>query len=460
MTWLQAIELSTTLRRNQIVPTGVCSILGLSHFVYALTTSPLRVPSFTFLTHLVSPPQTTVTDCQLALFLLIVITFTLFLRALTFLFTYGYIPSPVLSSLLPHEGARPSIEDDFGVALLKLGTACMEATQYSGLRNELVAIEERSAPSLSLSTVGSEVMKPHLAKNGGFNAEITDIQVPQLEDPHSRNAYYTGLHSFWKAFGRTLLGFGWTVITSTPVGRKAVKLVNASWKRRWWYGPRQWQFWRRAAWAEPTQFRRQVITTRQIWESHVRAARARIDDPSTAGLRRRRPNTRAREEEVTRSRLYSMSPTPTPSSSVYDDFLRGEVGSDEEDEQEDWDDQISDSDGTITVMADDEEVPEHEPELYRDLMQESTEPSYELQPVLLAHLTSSSSSPLTRRQYASIISTATFSRSLTPSHLEEVVHDRRMAMAGRTSDEWDEERRKSCIVCMTEPRDTILWPCR
>ena len=53
LTWLQAIELSRTMRRNQIVPTGVCGVLGLSHFVYALSTSPLRVPSFTFLTHLV-----------------------------------------------------------------------------------------------------------------------------------------------------------------------------------------------------------------------------------------------------------------------------------------------------------------------------------------------------------------------------------------------------------------------
>ena len=54
LTWLQTIELWPTLRRNQILPTGVCGVLGLSHFVYALLTSPLRVPSFTFLTHLVS----------------------------------------------------------------------------------------------------------------------------------------------------------------------------------------------------------------------------------------------------------------------------------------------------------------------------------------------------------------------------------------------------------------------
>ena len=390
-----------------------------------------------------------------------IITFTLFLRGLTFIFTYGYVPSPVWTNLLPYEGVNPSIEDDFGVALLKLGTACMEATQYSGLRNELVGIEERPSPYLSLGTDKGEVMRP-LARIGGFSLEITDIQVFQLEQPHSRNAYYLGLNSFWKAFGKTLLGFGWMIILSTPVGRKAVKLCQSSWNQRWWYGPRQWTFWRRAAWAEPEQFRRPVRTMREIWEAHVQAARAAQTgvSASAAGLRRRRTTTRAREEDEARGRLYSMSPTPTPSTSVYDDFLRGEVGSDDEDEQEDWDDEDADSDGTVTVMADDEDVPEQEPELYRDLMQESSEPSFELQPVLLAHLTSSSSSPLTRRQYASILSVATSSRSLAPSRMEEVVNERRLAMAGRTSDEWDEERRKSCIVCMTEPRDTILWPCR
>jgi hypothetical protein len=120
----------------------------------------------------------------------VIITFTLFLRGLTFIFTYGYVPSPVWTNLLPYEGVNPSIEDDFGVALLKLGTACMEATQYSGLRNELVGIEERSNPYLSLGTDKGEVMKP-LAKIGGFNSEITDIQVSQLEQPHSRNAHST-----------------------------------------------------------------------------------------------------------------------------------------------------------------------------------------------------------------------------------------------------------------------------
>jgi hypothetical protein len=258
-----------------------------------------------------------------------------------------------------------------------------------------------------------------------------------------------------------LIGFVWMIIVSTPVGRKAVKLALAGWRHRWWYGPRQWSFWRRAAWAVPAQYRHQAVTTQQVWESHVQAARARADAQAVApGMRRRRVQTRTQGGDDMRSFLYSRSPTPTPATSIYDDFLRGDVGSDEEDEQEDWDDGASDSDGTVTVMADDEDVPEHDPDLYRDLMQESTQPSFELQPVLLAHLTSSSSSPLTRRQYASILSTATSSRSLTPSRLEEVVHDRRMAMADRRTDEWDEERRKSCIVCMTEPRDTILWPCR
>lgn len=367
------------------------------------------------------------------------------------------------------------MEDDFGVALLKLGTACMEATQYSGLRNELIGIEERVGPSLHLSATGGDVIKPHLARRGGFNAEITEIEVSRLEDPHSRHAYFAELASFWKSFGNAMVNFGWAIMLSTPVGRKAVQLIKASWTSRWWYGPREWKFWTRRAWAEPARFRRhrQVRTARQIWEEHVKAVRAStsaMTDPSSGNrdIRRRIPGQIDQDDkDETRGRLFSMSPTPTPATSVYEDFLRGEVMSDDEDAEEEWDDGVSDSDETMTVMADDEEVPENEPELYRDLMMHHTEPSTstststELQPVLLAHLTSSSASPLTRRQYASIISTASSSRSLTPSRMEEVIQDRRNVMASRERmDDWDEERRKACIVCMTEPRDTILWPCR
>lgn len=355
------------------------------------------------------------------------------------------------------------MEDDFGVALLKLGTACMEATQYSGLRNELIGIEERSAPSLHLSATGSQVMKPHLARKGGFNAEITNIEVPRLEDPHTRNVYFAELASFWKAFGNALVKLAWAILVSTPVGRKAVQLSRAGWTRRWWYGPRQWKFWTRQAWAAPERYRRQrrSRTARDVWEEHVEASRARASalQSSSSALRLRHQASQA--DERGDNRLYSMSPTPTPATSAYDDFLRGEVLSDDEDAGMEWEDGVSDSDGTITVMADDEEVPEHEPELYRDLMQQDTEPSMDLQPVLLAHLTSSSGSPLTRRRYASLLSSANTSRALTPTRMEEVIQDRRVAAAAREAkDEWDDDRRKSCIVCMTEIRDTILWPCR
>ncbi|WVR07545.1 hypothetical protein IAU60_004587 [Kwoniella sp. DSM 27419] len=54
LAWLQAIELAPSMRNNILLPTGVCGTLGLAHFVYALATAPLKFPSFTFLTHLVS----------------------------------------------------------------------------------------------------------------------------------------------------------------------------------------------------------------------------------------------------------------------------------------------------------------------------------------------------------------------------------------------------------------------
>lgn len=55
LTWLQILEFSLALRDNVLLPTSVCGIVGVVHFAYVLFSSPLRFPSFTFLTHMVSP---------------------------------------------------------------------------------------------------------------------------------------------------------------------------------------------------------------------------------------------------------------------------------------------------------------------------------------------------------------------------------------------------------------------
>ncbi|WWC71506.1 uncharacterized protein I206_105464 [Kwoniella pini CBS 10737] len=437
LAWLQAIELSPVLRDNLLLPTGICGTLGLGHFVYALLTAPLKFPSFTFMTHL------------LALLLTVVITFTVVLKAITYLFTYGYIPS--LVSLLPHEGVIPNVHDDFGVTLLKIGTACIEATQYSGLRNELVTIEENRAPWIAMSATGSEVHKTFLTGvSSGYNTEITNIEVSELANPHAESKYWKEHKAFWRACATSVKALAWGTVMATPLGRKAVDMTKKFWLKRWWYGPRRWRIWRRDAWQEPPL----AVARRRI-------AR-RVDEVQAARLAREISRSRRGRSLVTVSPDLSTATTTAVEVNShlhegeaisYNQFLLGQA--EIEDDEDDWQDDAS---STSSNQSDDSEVEEQA--LYQDLIAQPNEEDDDgIQSVLLAHLTSRNSTPLTRRRYAALLTNG--SPSPSPSMgLQEVAQERRVASATYHRDEDDDERRRACVVCMTQMRDTILWPCR
>ncbi|KAL1413561.1 hypothetical protein Q8F55_001335 [Vanrija albida] len=448
--WLQVNELSPVLRQNLLLPTGVCGVLGLVHFVHALTISPPSLPSLSFVTHL------------LALFLTIIISCTVVLKAFTHIFTLGYLPSPIWVNLLPNEGAVPSLEDDFGVALLKLGTACIEATSYSGLKNELAPVEE-AQPWLELSPNGCDQVNPG-SSVGGFGTAITDIHVAELRDPNADSPFSDALTNFWKAASALAYDM-FLVVLSTPVGRKIFILTIRTWRARWWYGPRHWRFWRREAWAAPPPNPLHDGLIDVLMSSIVRGVQSREQRPFTA------PVPRA-----------SRRPTPVPDQYTFDQVLRGEVVI--EDDEDEWaaqtvvdefdDDWESDA-GGVSAPASDDEDDDQAGSLYRDLVVRDSTPDPDqssLQPILLAHLTSTGS-PLTRRRYAAILGSGGASGSAsgpsTPTRpgagsLHDVVLTRRTQASAlatpQQQDEWADERRHTCVVCMVQPRDVILWPCR
>jgi len=364
----------------------------------------------------------------MALFLSVIIVLSIALKAFTHLFTLGHLPSPVFVNLLPHEGVFPSVEDDFGVVLLKVGTACIESTQYSGLRNELISIEERPGPWVELTSGGSEVRKNRNYQAGGFGAEVTDFEISSIEEPQQHSAYWREWRTFWHAVGSTMTSFVWSVIMSTAFGRRCVRLVKEMWHSRWWYGPRQWRFWRRAAWVEPPERRQRIA--RQKYQEYL------------AKIQKKREE---RESRAKSTALQLRDETPVP----WREVLRGEV--DLEDDEEDWQDDSS-STSSGSGASDDED---DQREMYRQLVADHTEE--DLQPVLMAHFTNNST-PLTRRRYAAILSSP--SRPTSSSALTHVIDDRRMATAGKERDDWDEERKRCCVICTIEERSVILWPCR
>lgn len=137
LAWLQTAELSERWGRRRLVPTGVCGVIGLArsllarphcrkgiedlttavaaclpqvHFAGTLLFNRTRLPSFTFLTSLVS------------LGMLLVIVLTAGLTLLTQLFTLGEVR---LGELLPHSSSWPVLTDDWSIALLQLSTGAL-----------------------------------------------------------------------------------------------------------------------------------------------------------------------------------------------------------------------------------------------------------------------------------------------------------------------------------------------
>lgn len=434
-----------------------------------------------------------------------VILSTVILRAITFIFSYGYIPS--LTSLLPHEGVIPDRRDDFGVTLLKIGTACIEATSLSGLRNELANIDKPEAPWVEITSDGSEFHHGLLqhSPTPGFYTEISNIKVSEAEDSERLNPQWREVRAFARALFTAILSALIRFIMSTRVGRSMFRLGAKIWRARWWYGPRSWKFWRRDAWREPPE----NIRARERARLRARAS-AIIEQISGSGQSshqlahtanlHRTGYTRGTSTSVSlrdhggSTATIQRNRQPRREMWTYADYLLKDVDGEIEDDEE-WIQEMSDdSDSEQMSIADANEEEEEEEDLfdegmdveeeemkqrgmlYGDLVSQTTESdgrqsSDDFQPVLLAHLTSRTAAPLTRQRYTSLMTLYSSDSLHTPTlpslvsmhnenvlGLRDVMHERRQAMKGY--EEEDEETKRTCVVCMVSMRDTILWPCR
>ncbi|GAA95218.1 uncharacterized protein L969DRAFT_85062 [Mixia osmundae IAM 14324] len=145
-----------------------------------------------------------------------------------------------------------------------------------------------------------------------------------------------------------------------------------------------------------------------------------------------------------------------------------------EDSNDSDDEDFVPSDGSSDLTDDGE--PDSEPEdhdraigplaLYNDLLAESSGDAAELAPVIVAHMTAASQTPLTRRRYARLSHRPDTSVTASDAALSTAIAARRTNMAtsmrpGRTDPEdFDELRQKLCVICVTEARSIVCWPCR
>jgi hypothetical protein len=160
---------------QRLIPTTIIGLLGLAHFHYAIFYSPLPYPFANYLTSIIES------------ILLITTVMTVTLNTITQLLLEGAVTRPLIglgtmadTNLFGiHPSAMPSREDDFSLAILRLGTASFEATGVAGLQNEVSSVLR---PVVTLDKIGADTTRL-VSNHIGFNNEITTVQaVSPIQD--------------------------------------------------------------------------------------------------------------------------------------------------------------------------------------------------------------------------------------------------------------------------------------
>lgn len=188
LTLLQFMMLKKQWSNKRLVPTTICGLFSLAHFYAVVWSSPLTYPPLNFI------------PCVLTTLLIFVSLTTCILNALTQILSQGTISQP----LFGHNQALPRWEDDFEIALLRLGTASLQATHIAGLSNQVAALNTGpdAAGEVELSASGIAGMA-HTSGARGFAREYKKVTAQR---PHSGDLF-GGTGMLWREarrFGNSL----------------------------------------------------------------------------------------------------------------------------------------------------------------------------------------------------------------------------------------------------------------
>ncbi|CAO3575096.1 unnamed protein product [Mortierella alpina] len=204
---LQFLSLSSRGKNYRLVVTTFWGVLDLAHFAHAIYYRSNTFPSLQLLTRL---PEVVV---------ILMVGISMTLHALTYVVTGGNVRRQMFDPRV-----MPTMDEEYGLAVFKLGRACMEATRGVGLRNEVDAIvvplgtildkkqlnKYKSAMRSSSSSTdptqshhsSSSTYRPGQSRQGppasGFANEMADV----VETPGQRQQISRRRHRFnvMKAF--------------------------------------------------------------------------------------------------------------------------------------------------------------------------------------------------------------------------------------------------------------------
>ncbi|EMD38242.1 hypothetical protein CERSUDRAFT_113400 [Gelatoporia subvermispora B] len=400
---IHCLEVRQRWARQRLIPTTVCALLALGHFHTVIWRSPS------------SYPLSNVFPCVVESLLLGTIMLTILLNLITQLVLEGTISRPLFGHT---QTLLPKWDEDFGVALIRLGAASFEATSVAGLGNEVAAVTSASSSHL--------IQHGHSSPQGSLEldrAGVISINTPE-ETSRKRS--------------KKRVGFA-NEITNVKVHALTVDTLVDSMVYLRWY-KELWHFVL-SGWAAV----RRLL--RRLWSCLRGACRATGAAPSVENDLPINPTAPTGEKEEDELDV------------VYERFLRGDALSDDDDEFDPFSDRpptpespASTSDGEMSeeVAEDSETV-----QLYADLSTDTATSSSA--PLLLAHMVNTSTSPLTRLRYRRLVRAPVDQQDT--DDWQSFALSRRQAKAGAPPDELD-ERRRNCVVCTVEPREVICWPCR
>jgi hypothetical protein len=350
--------------------------------------------------------------------LLLVILLAFSLNVLTQLLLEGSITRLFIGHAT---SLMPKWDEEFSIVLFRLGIACLDATSVAGLGNEVSCIAltdhaealkrqvqygeaEMNRFGVSSITHTTEYLGGRRTRKDGFSNEIRRVRVgcPSQGDSMVDATWFNEFKRFgfasarfgigiWRMVGRLLRGHPvFSRPPAAPVGQTQ-NLVAQSLDR------------------DEGEPKPSTPDQRDIYERFLSGEVLSDDDDD------------------------DFSP-PKNSVPQHDE--------DEDDEDEDDEDEGGDTpDEGIDTLA-----------LFRDLSAASS--STTSAPVLLAHMTDTSSSPLTRRRYRGLVG----QEDNEQREWEAFVNSRRGA-ANQPGPPANEPRR-NCVICITEERQIICWPCR
>jgi hypothetical protein len=363
------------------------------HFNYAIYTR-----------HILEYPYALLVPSIFEEFFLLQILLTTGLNALTQVLLQGRITRPLFG---PGAAALPDLDEDFGVALIRIGTCSIEATSTKGLGNEVAEVRAADCTFVKLERNSAAVHSPTMLSTRigemrlGLSNEIKGIKV-------KRNNAALWPNSPWMNEMKHFFLTVWRVL------RRA---LHSPQRRENPHGP----------------------------DIRTDAVGALIE--SDGG-----------EEPMVEHEIEFKY------AHAYTTFLSGEPITDDEDEP--YEGSSSHSDGVDDGNDEPPQVDEVD-----DIATESsqlflahadggesfnrTSTPTPMAPILLAHLTSPEGSPLTRRRYNDLIHHHSSATALARNSLQS--RRRQFNIEDKVG---PEQKRQLCVVCWSADRSIICWPCR